>query len=375
MKIRVQTKLFLGFMAVALGTMVLVSLGAHYFISREFRDLLGGENPPQFPWPGGEGGGRPPEDLFLRDIKIYFTLAAMVGGILAGLISFWFAKFWVNPIKKVIETTQKIARGQYKDRIETHSKDEIGDLCRSVNAMASELEAMEKLRKELMSNVAHELATPLTNISGYLEALHDGTIQGEAPTRKTIKLLKEETDRLAFMVKDVRALSVTENPTLCMIFKSYDAKSLIEGVVMKMKPEYEKKDITLSICVEGTPQLEVDKDKFSQILINLLSNAILHTPSKGKITLAVRAKKEGIEMAVQDNGEGISQQDLPHIFERFYRADKSRSRETGGLGVGLTIARALVEAHGGTIEAESKVGQGSRFTCIFPLRCGGLDLH
>ena len=361
MKLKVQTKLFLGSIGILLLTVVVVSFTAHYYLARGLEHAMGPEGFQEFQRFDKEQG-----NPFQRDMQTYFTLIALVGSTLAIIASFVFSKYLITPIKSVIDTTKKIAKGDYQTRVEVNTNDEVGELCKSVNKMAEGLEETERLRRELVTNVAHELATPLTNISGYLEAMQDGTITGENLTKNTLKLLQDETDRLALMVADVRALSSAENPKLNLNIKAYEVDKLIKKIIAKMKPKYEKKAIKLTSEIQNAlPKILVDKDKFEQIMINLISNAISYTPKKGKIKIAVKKQKGNIQIAVEDNGIGIPKEDLPHIFERFYRTDKSRSRKTGGTGVGLTIAKELSEAHGGKTKVKSKEGEGSRFICEF----------
>jgi len=304
---------------------------------------------------------------FFDSMKMTFALTALIGSVLAVIASFIFSRYLITPIKKVIDTTKKISKGDYKTRVEVSSEDEVGELCKAVNKMAEGLEETERLRHELVSNVAHELATPLTNISGYLEAMSDGTIKDEQLTKSTLKLLQDETNRLTLMVNDVRALSSVENPNMQLTQKHYNLNDLINEIVSKMRPKYDKKQINVSVEIpDGIAEILVDKDKFSQIIINLLSNSVAYTPKDGFIRVSASEDGEYISVTVEDTGIGIPKKDLNRIFERFYRTDKSRSRKTGGTGVGLAIVKGLMEAHGGDVFAESEEGKGSKFICKFP---------
>lgn len=361
MKLNIQTKLFIGFVGILLLTIALVYFLSQHFITRGIEDFMGGESFKDFPgFDKGHG------DRLKEDMQMYLIMVATIGSSLAIVITFILSKYLVAPIKNVIETTKRIAKGDYKTRVKVSFKDEIGELCVAVNKMAEGLEETERLRRELVSNVAHELATPLTNISGYLEAMQDGTISDKKLTGSTMKLLKDETNRLTAMVDDVRALSSIENPRMKLKIKAHDPQKLIKQVLARMKPKFKKRDIDLQVeDTDDLPKILVDKEKFYQIMINLISNAITYSPEKGKINITAKHKSDAVCITVEDNGMGIPKKDLPHIFERFYRTDKSRSRRTGGTGVGLTIVKELVEAHGGDVEVKSEVGKGTKFTCRF----------
>ncbi|MFA6024436.1 MAG: ATP-binding protein [Candidatus Gracilibacteria bacterium] len=277
-------------------------------------------------------------------------------------MSFIFARYLVNPLERVIQATQSIAKGNYKSRVTSSRKDEVGDLCLAVNEMAGELEKMEQIRRDLVSNVAHELATPLTNIGGYLRAINDGTIEYGDEMKETLLLLESETDRLSNLVGDVRALYLVDSPKKNLELEDTDLNKLIREVVKNMRPEFESKALNLKMNLEeDLPSMKVDREKFIQVVMNLLANAIAYTANGGHIAVSTGRKNNEDCLSVKDDGIGISEEDLPYIFERFYRVDKSRSRKTGGTGVGLTIVKDLVEAHGGRIEVKSEPGKGSEF--------------
>lgn len=208
----------------------------------------------------------------------------------------------------------------------------------------------------------------LTNISGYLEALHDEIIKGKEPVKKTLVLLKEEADRLTAMVKDLRELSTIESSNFQLSLAPLSLKELIDKIILKLKPQFETKKIEFKSTISSTlPKVSADGNRLTQILINLLDNALRFTPKGGKVEISIRPKNDVVELTVSDTGIGIPEKHLPHIFERFYRADESRSRKTGGTGIGLAIVKELVKTHGGEIRVESKESKGTKFNFTLPI--------
>jgi signal transduction histidine kinase len=231
--------------------------------------------------------------------------------------------------------------------------------------MAADLEYAEQLRRNMVADVAHELRTPLSNIQGYLEAIRDGVIE---PDGATIRSLNEETSLLARLVNELQELSLAEAGELKLVYQTEDITSLVKQAVPPWQRQMAAKEISLSLDLpDSLPPVTMDWQRVNEVLHNLLENAVAHTLKGGSINVSAGARGKWVEVSVTDTGEGIPAEDLPHIFERFYRVDKSRARATGGSGLGLTIARRLVEAHGGTITVESKLGRGSRFSFTIPV--------
>ena len=230
--------------------------------------------------------------------------------------------------------------------------------------MAVELEETERHRRNLTADIAHELRTPTSNIQGYLEAIKDGVFQ---PTAETIDTLLEQALLLSRLVDDLRLLARVDAGELRLELSETLVGELLQSALEALHPRAEAKGVTLSL--EADPSLlalDLDATRIAQVVGNLLENAITHTPKDGRVTVSAHAAAHAVEVAVADTGPGIAPEDLPRLFDRLYRADPSRSRSTVGTGLGLTIARRLVEAHGGSIEAESVVGQGSRFVVRLP---------
>jgi signal transduction histidine kinase len=217
----------------------------------------------------------------------------------------------------------------------------------------------------MVADVAHELRTPLSNIRGYLEAIHDGMIK---PDAAAIRSLNEETALLSRLVNELQELSLAEAGELKLVYQAEDITDLVKQAVTPWQPQLTAGEISLSLELpDNLPLVTIDWQRVNEVLHNLLKNAVAHTPKGGAINVAAGAKGKWVEVSVSDTGEGIPAEDLPHIFERFYRVDKSRARATGGSGLGLTIAKRLIEAHGGTIAVQSKLGEGSRFSFTLPV--------
>jgi len=242
---------------------------------------------------------------------------------------------------------------------------EVTALAQAFNSMAADLEYAEQLRRNMVADVAHELRTPLSNIQGYLEAIRDGMIK---PDAAAIRSLDEEARLLSRLVNELQELSLAEAGELKLVYQTEDVANLVKQAASPWQPQLMAKEISLSLDLpDNLPPVNIDWQRVNQVLHNILENAVAHTPKGGTITVAAGEKGKWVEVSISDTGEGIPAEDLPHIFERFYRVDKSRARATGGSGLGLTIARRLVEAHGGTITVDSKLGEGSRFSFTLPI--------
>lgn len=271
-----------------------------------------------------------------------------------------------RPIHDMAAATERIAEGDYGQRVETRSGDEIGSLAHSLNSMASRLEESQRLRRELMGNIAHELRTPLTSISGYMEGLEDGVVPA---TPETYELVRKEAMRLSRLVEDLQRLSRAESGQELLDIVPVEPRAFLERVARKMMTQFADKGIELDVDVEdGVFELMADEDKLDQIVVNLLDNSLRYTEGGGAVRLSGRNGGDRVVIEVKDNGAGIDPRDLPHIFERFYRADKSRARVSGGTGIGLTIVKRYVEALGGSINVESSPGSGTTFSVELPAK-------
>lgn len=300
---------------------------------------------------------------FLNSLnRILLTTAALsvAGAVLAGV---FFAKHISRPIVKTIQITKEISEGNYAMRFESQVRTrELGELTQAVNHMASALETQENIRKRLTTDVAHELRTPLSNIASHLEAMIEGIWE---PTEVRLKSCYEEILRISRLVLDMEQLRQTESENLKLQKTSVDLLSMVLSVCSGFEAELTAKHLTCSV-EGGSAVILADQERLCQVITNLLSNAVKYSMEGGHIRMTITGNSRQVTLTVEDNGIGIPEEDLPFIFERFYRTDKSRSRRTGGAGIGLTIARAIVQAHGGNITAESSKEQGSRFIIILP---------
>jgi signal transduction histidine kinase len=248
--------------------------------------------------------------------------------------------------------------------VDVKSRDEVGQLASAFNSMAEALRRDELARRNLLADVAHELRTPLTVIEGTADAILDHLYE---PTPERIGAIKEEAVLLAKTIGDLRDLALAETGHLTLDLAPTDVRELAERAVRGIRVVAEAKGVAVELeAAPDLPSLEVDPGRILQVLGNLLGNAVRHTPSGGRVSLSVLPQGDNTAFSVSDTGQGIAAEDLPRVFERFYRADRSRSRQTGGSGLGLPIARQVVDAHGGRIWAESTPGQGSRFTFVLP---------
>ena len=284
---------------------------------------------------------------------------------IALLLTFVLSRRMTSPIEVLAKAARRLGHGDLSQRVRLQGESEVTALAEAFNSMAADLEYAEQLRRNMVADVAHELRTPLSNIQGYLEAIRDGVVESDAAA---IRSLSEETYLLSRLVNELQELSLAEAGELKLVYQAEDITNLVKQAVTPWQPQLTAGEISLSLELpDNLPLVTIDWQRVNEVLHNLLKNAVAHTPKGGAINVAAGAKGKWVEVSVSDTGEGIPAEDLPHIFERFYRVDKSRARATGGSGLGLTIAKRLIEAHGGTIAVQSKLGEGSRFSFTLPV--------
>jgi len=311
-----------------------------------------------------EGGGRMGAMLWMGGCSLALLLP-----LLAGAVAWRVFQGVATPLSDVMAATDAVAEGDLSVRVPEpkHGSNEFSRLARSFNRMIAELERTDQLRRNLTADVAHELRTPLHIIQGNLEGVLDGVYQADT---EHINATLEETRALARLVDDLRTLSLAETGQLPLVLEKVDLAELLTDVQTSFGGQAEAKEITLEVEIQGqADELSITGDigRLDQVLSNLLSNAIRHTPAGGTVGLQAEALEEGVRITVCDTGVGIPAEDLPFIFDRFWRGDRSRSHAKGaGSGLGLAITRQLVQAHNGRITAESKEGQGTQFTIDLP---------
>ncbi|MGI5939858.1 MAG: sensor histidine kinase [Thermoleophilia bacterium] len=288
-----------------------------------------------------------------------------LASIAAAIIASYLVTGWITrPLAHMADAADKIAAGDYGQRVSHVGRDEIGRFAIAFNDMAGQLEQTETIRRELLGTISHEIRTPLATVEGYMQGLIDGVVPAEP---ETYELVRREAARLNRLVTDIERLSRLEAGAEPINPRYMGAVEAVEAVVVPLKPQFANAGLSLDIdCPKPCPNVWADPDKFAQILGNLLSNSLRYTPRGGAVTVAVRGEESMVAFSVKDNGIGIPEADLPHIFERFYRVDKSRSSAGGGSGIGLAVVKALVEQMGGSISADSAPGAGTRITFRLP---------
>ena len=299
------------------------------------------------------------EQVFLQRTTLAIGLAALAGVVVAFLTGLFFAARLLQPIRLLTAASQGMARGELNQQAPVTSNDELGQLTATFNQMSADLDRADQQRKRMTADITHDLSTPIQIISGYMEMLEEG----EATlTPQRIEIIKTELEHLRRLVGDLSMLTQVEAGALEFQLETVQLIDLLQRVVHAFQPIAERQGVTLALdAPENLPPVRVDEGRMAQVLKNLLENALRHTPKGGTIQLGASANG-GIQLWVRDSGEGIEAEDLPYVFERFYRADKDRSGSSGKMGLGLAICKALVEAQGGSITVESEwKGRGTEF--------------
>ncbi len=290
--------------------------------------------------------------MFLTSIHQYLVWASLASLGLAFVLSFLLTRRVLRPLSQMTAITKEVAAGNFSLRAEISTSDEVGQLGIAFNNMADRLGKIEQLRKTMVADVAHELRTPLTNLRGYLEALNDGVIP---PTPETLRMLQQENLRLVHLVDNLQQLARADAAKAYLKREDIVLADLVKQMVELHRLNFQKKAITVETRWEDDQaQVSADRDKLLQAMQNLLDNCCKYTPEKGRVEVAISRVQGGIKVDFHNSGAGIAPGDLPFIFERFFRVDRSRSRDAGGAGIGLAITKELIEAHGGSIGAESR---------------------
>ncbi|MEA2634958.1 MAG: two-component system, OmpR family, sensor histidine kinase BaeS [Chloroflexota bacterium] len=291
--------------------------------------------------------------MFDHSVLPVFIVAAAIAGavslLLASLLAIWLA----GPLDDIARAARRVARGEYQARVHRKGPDEVTSLADSFNQMAESLEQQERMRRDFIVNAAHELSTPLTNLQGYLEALRDGVI---APSTEQFQSLHEEVDRLVRLSQSLNTLAQDRSPSGGSALETIDLVPAVRAAVELARPTFDGKGIRVQLHLPERLPARAVPDQLSQVLANLLQNASRYTPDGGMVTVSAEARRSDVLVSVTNTGDGIPDLDLPHIFERFYRVEKSRDRAHGGAGIGLAIVKQLVEATGGRVGAESQAG-------------------
>ncbi len=305
---------------------------------------------------------------FLRHLWWQLLIVGAAAAFIALMMARWLARGMTQPLRDMAQAAGKMATGDYSQRVRAVSRDEVGQLATAFNRMSSELEGVEKLRRELVGNVSHELKTPISALRAHLENVLDGV---EAPDPATLQVMLQQSERLSRLVDQLLELSRLESGDLPLEPQEVPLSPLVSQVLSEVGVSSAAGTLKLENLVPGDlPPVWADRERIHQVLFNLLDNAVRFTPPGGEVKVYAARVNGHCEVAVADTGPGISSEHLPRLFERFYRVDTARSRGDGGTGIGLAIARSVVEAHGGHIRAESEVGKGSIFTFDLPVAPG-----
>jgi two-component system sensor histidine kinase BaeS len=296
-------------------------------------------------------------------------LLAAVGAVLLAVgLTVFLSQRLTRPLVRMIAMTQDIARGRYQTRIPTRGNDEVARLGEAINELARHLDRLDTTRKEFLADVGHELRTPLTYMRGYAQVLYDGLAKTPDEVRQYLKIIYEETQRVERLVQDLFVLAQADAGMRNAHREPVDLAELVVQVAERFRPKAGEKGIVLAVQKGAAPTVEVDPARIEQAVFNLLDNALRYTPAGGLVTVNVAAQGDGVEITVQDSGPGIPPEELPYIWDRLYRVDKSRSREHGGTGLGLSIVKHIAELHGGRVTADSRVGSGTTMRLDLPVR-------
>ncbi len=375
-------RLAMTFTVVALASITVVSAIINWAINTQFNDYLE-QNPFSItgpPWRSMMQPGMmyhhmvgPLEQGFLQSVNKWIWVAGLITAVMAALVGLFISRKITAPLKDLAVAAGQISRGDLAHRVDSRSEDEIGQVAKSFNAMAKSIEKNNELRHRLLVDIVHEIKTPLTVVRGNLEAMLDGVIE---PSPKKLAAIHTETLLLSRLLDDLRDLSLAEEKQLKLEVKQENIGYIIRQVAEMFRPRAseESKHLSVELKEDLTPVL-IDRDRVSQVLYNLIANAFQYT-SKGDYirigahldtTIGGGVDNPVVLVSVEDTGEGISENDLPYVFDHFYRVDESRSRVSGGSGIGLAIVKHLIETHGGRVWAKSEPGKGSTFFFTLPV--------
>ena len=299
-------------------------------------------------------------------------LGLLFAGTLVGTISrFARARGWMperNVFVPIVQALEQIAKGDFSVRLGDEFRDNemVGTLANSINRMALELDQMENLRQEFISNVSHEIQSPLTSIRGFAQALENDQLTAEE-RHHYLSIIEDESTRLSRITEDLLKLASLESDRVQFDSKSYRLDKQIRSLILVCEPQWSGKRIDLDVSLEEV-EITADEDLLSQVWMNLITNGIKFTPEGGKLHIELHRRNDKVEFKITDTGIGIPEEDQARIFERFYKADKSRTRSNGGSGLGLSIAKKIVDLHKGTIDLESKLGEGTTFIIFLPIK-------
>lgn len=305
------------------------------------------------------------EQAFLDAFRDSLWLATLVAVLVAVALGFLFSRLIAGPMRQLALSARKIAAGDFSHRVSGKTDDEIGEVSAAFNTMAEQLGKKEESRRQLLADIAHELRNPLSIIQGNLEAWLDGVI---TPEPEQIASVYDETVLLSRLITDLRDLSLAEAGQLKLYQDTTDLSEFILDEIASVQNRCQEKQISLSAELpNGLPSVFIDRDRIHQVLHNLIDNALRYTPAGGTIKIGANHTTGWVAVSVSDSGSGIASEDLPHVFDHFYKVDRSRHRGHGGAGIGLAMVKQLVELHGGEVWVGSQKGKGSTFFFTLPV--------
>lgn len=299
-------------------------------------------------------------ERIINHLSHKFWLVGLLTLLLTVITVFILSRVITQPVLKMKKATEQLSSGNHNVELYTHRKDELGDLATSITRLSQDLERLKNERNEFLGSISHELRTPLTYMKGYTDIISRRNISTEDRNRY-IKIIQEETEHLADLIKNLFELAKVNHNEFSITKEKIVFRTLIETVLARIYPALNEKNIELSFYCPDSLVVMVDYERIQQVILNILDNAIKYTPEDGHIAMEVIQNKNEILTTISDTGEGIPEEDIPFIFERLYRSKKSKSRVSGGSGLGLTIAKEIVELHGGEIAVDSTIGKGTVF--------------
>lgn len=306
----------------------------------------------------------PRDEAYLERTSQVLLITALGATGTALLLGLLLARTLTRPLRELTSATRAMAQGDLEQQVPIRSRDELGELAASFNQMSADLARANDLRRQMTADIAHDLRTPLSVITGYTEALRDGVLH---PSPEMFQTMHREAEHLSLLVEDLRTLSLADAGELTLTRSTVHPRELLDRMAAAFGPRADKLGIDLQAnAEESVPTIHVDPERMTQVLGNLVSNALRHTPAGGQIALSAARSGGHVLLRVRDTGAGIAPKDLPRIFDRFYRGDEARQTHGGESGLGLAIAKAIVELHGGTIAVESTPGAGTAFTIALP---------
>lgn len=356
-----RIKLILSYTGVILAVILFSFIFSNIFVQQNFVRIIIGNWPHEV-----ELLLRPQSLRFLSTIRMTLIWSGVISIFIGIGVALLMSKFTVRPLKEMQGLAKRISKGDYSARLMLKSRDEMGELASSLNYMAEQLTDIENMRKKLVQNVSHDLRTPLASIKGYLELMEDASFSKDEKI-KAISTIQKEVERMQDIVNDITKLSIIDSKSYHLKFEKLDLNSTANELIPTFQIEAEKKkDQIKTVFPEKEIFINADKEKLKETISNLIANAIKFT-NEGIITITTTQDKNYGSLIIEDTGIGINEGDLPHIFERFYRGEKSRSDDTTGLGIGLSIVKELVYMQNGNIQVSSEKNKGSKFIITFPI--------